>query len=125
MSKKLLIVDDETELTDGLKQYFEIKGFIVFTVPTGEEAITLLSNEKPDIIVLDMLLKGKLDGVDVLKEAKKLSASSKVIMLTGSDTVAKEQEVMKIGVCRYLRKPIMIKELHNIINEVLEEDNIK
>ncbi len=121
MSYKLLIVDDETELTEGLQQYFEMKGFNVFTTPSGEGAITFLNQEKPDVMVLDMLLKTKLDGVDVLREAKKISPATKVIILTGSDTVAKEQEAKKIGVSRYLRKPIMVKELHISINEVLGE----
>ena len=119
MPYKLLMVDDEVELTGYLKQYFEIKGFVVFTCPSGEEALTILQNENPDIVVLDMLLAGKLDGADVLKGAKKTNASVRVIMLTGSDTVEKEREVLKIGVSRYLRKPVTVKELHDAINEVL------
>ena len=119
MPYKLLIADDESELAEYLKQYFQMKGFAVVTCPSGEEAVVMLQKEKPDVALLDMLLKGKLDGVGVLKEAKKISPSTKMIMLTGSDTVSKEQEVLKIGVARYLRKPITINDLHNVINEVL------
>lgn len=121
MSTKLLIVDDEEDLTRILKDYFEMKGFTVSTAATGDDAIALLRQEKPNIILLDMLLKGKLTGVDVLKDTKVNSPTSKVIMLTGSDTVAQENEAKKIGVCRYLYKPVTVSKLFGTINEVLRE----
>ena len=119
MAYKLLIVDDEVELTSWLKQYFELKGFNVFTCPSGEEAITLVRNENPDVVVLDMLLKGKLDGVDVLKEARETNPALKVVMCTGSDTPAEEKEILKIGVSSYLRKPVTVGDLHKAVNEAL------
>ncbi len=119
MAVKLLVVDDEEGITEILKHYFEMKGFTVCVAASGEEAIALLRQEKPEIILLDLFLNGKLDGVDVLKDAKINSPSSKVIMLTGSDSVAKEKEIKKIGVCRYLRKPVSVTILSNTIKEVL------
>ena len=65
MSTKLLIVDDEEDLTGILKDYFEMKDFTVFVAATGDDAIALLRKEKPDVIVLDLLLKGKLDGLAI------------------------------------------------------------
>ena len=121
MSAKLLIVDDEEDLTRILKDYFEMKGFSVSLAATGDEAIALLKQEKPDIVLLDLLLKGKLDGVDVLRSAKVNSPGSKVIMLTGSDTVAKEKEIKSIGVNRYLHKPVTVNKLSDTIAEVLRE----
>jgi two-component system response regulator VicR len=121
MPTKLLIVDDETDLGELLKDYFQMKGFVVFGTGSGEEAIALLRQEKPEVIVLDMLLKGKLNGIDVLKDAKQNSPQSKVIMLTGSDTVALENEAKRIGVSRYLHKPVTVKQLEEVINEVLSE----
>lgn len=121
MAIKLLIVDDEADITESLKQYFVMKGFAVSTASTAEEAFVLLGNEKPDIVILDMLLKGKLDGIDVLRDSRKISPGSKIIMLTGSDTPAKEEEARQLGVTRYLKKPIRPRELSDIINEVLEK----
>jgi DNA-binding response OmpR family regulator len=121
MAYKLLLVEDELDIVSCFKEYFEIKKFTVSTCPTGEEALTLLENEKPDIAVLDLLLAGKLDGLGVLREANKLSPSTKVIMLTGSDTIETEKEARKIGISRYLHKPVGIKELHSVITEVLAE----
>jgi DNA-binding response OmpR family regulator len=121
MPTKLLIVDDEEDLVQILKEYFEMKGLTVFTTGTGEEAIALLRQEKPDIILLDMLFKGKLNGIDVLKDTKQNSPQSKVIMLTGSDTVAQENEAKAIGVSRYLHKPVTVKMLDDNINGVLSE----
>jgi len=121
MPTKLLIVDDEEGLTQILKGYFEMKGFTVSVAATGETAIALLKEEKPDLILLDLLLKGKLDGIDVLKSTKVNSPGSKVIMLTGSDTVAKEKEIKSIGVCCYLHKPVTVNKLSDTISEVLRE----
>lgn len=121
MPTKLLIVDDEEGLTQILKDYFEMKGFSVSVAYTGETAIALLKKEKPEVILLDLLLKGKLDGVDVLKSAKANSPESKVIMLTGSDTVAKEREIKSLGVSRYLHKPVTVNKLSDTISGVLRE----
>ena len=119
MPYRLLIVDDEIDLTDSLKEYFELKGFNVATCPSGEEAIAILRDGTPDIVILDVLLKDKLDGVDVLREAKKINPATKIVMCTGSDTDAKEKEIVEIGVSRYLRKPVTIKELYNAVTETL------
>ena len=119
MPAKLLIVDDEELLTASLKDYFEMKDFVVSIAATGQDAIRLLKEEKPDIILLDLLLKGKLDGLDVLKEAKASSPQSKVIMVTGSDTIEKEKEIKRIGVSRYLQKPVTVNKLLDTVNEVL------
>lgn len=119
MPYRLLIVDDEIDLTNSLKEYFELKGFIVATCPSGEEAIAILRQGTPDIVILDVLLKDKLDGVDVLREARKINPAFKIVMCTGSDTTAKEKEILGIGVSRYLRKPVTVKELHNAVTEAL------
>ncbi len=119
MSYKLLIVDDETDLTDSLREYFEMKGFRVSACPSGEEAIVILRNESQDVAILDLLLKDKLDGVDVLKEAKKINSAMKIVMCTGSDTGSREKEILEIGVGRYLRKPVTVKELYSAVTEVL------
>lgn len=119
MPYRLLIVDDEIDLTDSLKEYFELKGFSVATCPSGEEAIAIVRKETPDVVILDVLLKDKLSGVDVLKEAKKINPAMKIVMCTGSDTTAKEKEILEIGVSRYLRKPVTVRELYNAVTETL------
>lgn len=119
MPYRLLIVDDEIDLTASLKEYFELKGFSVATCPSGEEAIAIVRKETPDVVILDVLLKDKLDGVDVLREAKKINPAMKIVMCTGSDTTAKEKEILEIGVSRYLKKPVTVRELYNAVTETL------
>lgn len=119
MPYRLLIVDDEIDLTASLKEYFELKGFSVATCPSGEEAIAIVRKETPDVVILDVLLKDKLDGVDMLREAKKINPAMKIVMCTGSDTTAKEKEILEIGVSRYLKKPVTVRELYNAVTETL------
>lgn len=120
MPHQLLIVDDEIDITDPLKEYFGIKGFGVSVCSSGEEAIALLGKERPDLVILDILLEGKLDGIAVLKEIKQMPSPSRVIILSGNDEPAVEKEVLRIGVDRYLRKPVTVKELHNAVTESLK-----
>lgn len=119
MSTKLLIVDDETVFTDMARPYFERKGFEVFTAPTAEEAVELIEKERPDVITLDIILKGRLDGIYVLERAKDISPLSKIVVVTGSDIPAKEKQIRQIGIDRYLTKPILLNEIFDAIKEVL------
>ena len=117
MKEKILIVDDEEIITKSLKEYLESRDFTVFVADKGDFAIELIEKEKPDLIILDLLLKGKLTGLDVLKEIKKILDKPKVIVLTGS--TATEKEIKDLGVSYYLNKPITISKLFSIINEAL------
>jgi len=119
MKGKILIVDDEEIIAKSLKEYLENRDFIVYIADKGDYAIDLIKKESPDLIILDLLLKGRLTGLDVLKEIKKNLSNPKVIVLTGS--TATEKEIKDLGVSYYLNKPITVSKLFSIINEALGE----
>ncbi len=118
---KLFIVDDEPSFEEAIKPFFELKGFTVFTAQSGEEALPKIEIEKPDVILLDMHLKGKLDGLGILKEIKEKSLSAKIIMLTGMENDVKD-EALKIGADKFLTKPVTVKVLYESVAEVLAQD---
>ena len=115
---KLFIVDDEPSFEEAVKPFFELKGFTVFTAQSGEEALPKIEAENPDVILLDMHLKGRLNGMGILKEIKEKSLSVKVIMLTGMESQVKD-EALKIGVDKFLTKPVTVKVLNEAVTEVL------
>lgn len=115
---KLFIVDDEPSFEEIIKPFFELKGYTVFTAVSGEEALPKIEAEKPDVVLLDMHLKGKLDGMGVLKQLREKSPDSKVIMLTGTEGTMKE-EALNLGASKFLAKPIPVKVLNETIGEVL------
>jgi len=121
MAGKLLIVDDEEDLAQALKDYFEMKGFAVTVIVKGEEALAWLKQESPEVVLLDVLLKGKMNGIDVLRQIRAESPRLKIIMLTGSDIKTYEKEAGDLGVSRYIRKPITVSRLYENIKEVLAE----
>ena len=115
---KLFIVDDEPTFQEMVKPFFELKGYTVFAAVSGEEALPRIEAEKPDAVLLDMHLKGKLDGIEVLKQIKEKSPSSAVIMLTGIESNIKD-ETLRLGASKFLSKPVTVKTLNEAIAEVL------
>lgn len=117
--EQLLIVDDEQELLETLSIFFRMKGFQVITAATGPEAVLRLETHEPDVIILDLLLKGPYDGNEVLRRLRHSGKKSRVVMLTGSDDPAKEKEARAIGLERFIHKPVTIRELYAIVqNEI-------
>ena len=112
MTSKILIVEDEPDIRDTLNYNFEKEGFKVLSSPDGKSALKLLENNKPDIVILDLMLPD-MSGLDLcrqIKNDKKLSNTS-IIMLT-----AKSEEVDRIvgfelGADDYVTKPFSIREL--------------
>ena len=80
-SRKVLLVDDEVDFLDLVKLMLESKGYTVITAGSGEEALKKVREEKPDAVMLDILMPG-IDGLDVLKKIREHDRSLPVFMLT-------------------------------------------
>ncbi|MFC1808976.1 response regulator transcription factor [Candidatus Omnitrophota bacterium] len=84
MGKKILIVDDENRLVQNIKMFLELHGYAVVTALTGNDGIDVAQAERPDLIVLDIIMPG-LDGTstaEILKE-KSVTRSTPIIFLSG------------------------------------------
>ncbi len=109
MSKKILIVDDEKNIVDILKYNLTKEGFETIEAYDGEKAMEMALNQKPDLILLDIMLP-KMDGFTVCRKLRE-SISTPILMLT-----AKEEEVDKVlglelGADDYITKPFSPREL--------------
>lgn len=114
---KILVVDDEIKIVNLIKNYLENEGFEVVTADSGKKALELFNAEKPDLVVLDLMMP-EVSGYDI---CRKICAASDipVIMLT-----AKSEEVDKIlglelGADDYITKPFSLRELAARIRVVL------
>lgn len=116
---KLLVVDDEPDICDFVKNFFKDRGFIVYTALSGEDAITMTKDEKPDIILLDIKMKG-MDGLAALKHIKELDKNIKVIMVTALEDQDKMREAYKLGACDYVTKPLMLDYLEQTVEKNLK-----
>ena len=114
-AKKLFIVDDETDVVEILKSHFEKRGFQVLTCPSGEEAVKLLQEWLPDLVLLDYKLKDTLTGLDVLRKMREFNSVAKVIFLTGGLEYDVKKEAQELGVNVFLAKPVLMNTLDEVI----------
>jgi len=117
---KLLIVDDEKGITDSLKEFFQHRGFSVRAANSGEEALEAVKNERPDIVFLDIRMKG-ISGLDTLEKIKGMDSGIKVIMLTiheEKEIVAKAKE---LGADEYITKPFRVDYLEEVVIKKVQE----
>lgn len=112
----IVVVEDEPKVLELLSAYFTGRGHTVHTSESGEGAVALLA-KRPQVIVLDMWLKGRLNGMDVLKEAKKQLPGAAVIVITGLEDVPQE-ELSAQGVAALMRKPIRLEELEQLLKQL-------
>jgi DNA-binding NtrC family response regulator len=107
---RIMLVDDEEGFLSTTKNVLERKGINVTTATSGSEALEKLTQEKIDVVILDVKMPG-MDGVSALKVIKSRYSSVEVIMLTGHGTVESALEGLRSGASDYLTKPIDIDEL--------------
>lgn len=117
---KVLIVDDEVALANTLAQRLKMRDLQVETVYNGEEALSRLKQEEPDVMVLDLRMPG-MQGMEVLKEVKKTHSHIQVIILTGHGTDKEEEEARTLGGFGFLKKPADIETLADKIKDAFRE----
>ena len=117
---KVLIVDDEDHFRSALAKQLEVRGYRVKDTNNGEDAIKIVRHKNPDIVILDQKMPG-MDGIQTLKELKKIRPEVQVIMLTGHGSATSARVSGKYDVFRYLAKPCVISELIEVIESAKEE----
>ncbi|MBZ5720956.1 MAG: sigma-54 dependent transcriptional regulator [Acidobacteriia bacterium] len=109
MSYSVLIVDDEELTLRTMSRGLRQEGFDVLTAGSGEDALKLFQEEKPDLTVLDIVLPG-IDGVEVLRQIKQNNPAAIVIMMSAYHLVDRAVEAMKLGAYDYLIKPFHLAD---------------
>ena len=106
--KKILVVDDESAILQTLRFNLERNGYAVCTAGDGRSAIALASSEKPDLVILDIMLP-VLDGIEACKEIRKTSGVP-IIMLTAKDQEFDKVLALELGADDYVTKPFALGE---------------
>jgi DNA-binding response OmpR family regulator len=110
MKPRILIVDDEKEFLSSLSERLAMRDHDVTTSLSGEDAVEKVKSYNFDVVILDVAMPG-MDGVDTLREIKRIKPLTEVIMLTGNATVETAVEGLKLGALDYVLKPCEIEEL--------------
>lgn len=113
----VLLVDDEPQIIDFLRVGFGYEGFAVSVATTGPDALHTITEQQPDIVILDIMLPG-LDGMTVAQQIRKAHDMA-IIMLTAKEDVEDRVAGLDIGADDYITKPFAFKELMARVRAVL------
>ncbi len=119
---RILVVDDERPILDLVRGYLEREGWTVATATDGESALERASSERPDVVVLDLMLPG-LDGIEVCRRLRAFS-DAYVIMLTAKSEEVDKLVGLAIGADDYLTKPFSPRELVGRIRAMLRRPRV-
>ena len=124
--KKILVVDDDSVFTELNKKILEKNNFNVAVAYNGNECLEMVANEKPDLIILDVMMRTKSDGFDTARALRKIqqTENTPIIMVTSiNDTVAIRFEADEeyLPVNKFIEKPIKPQALLEMVNEILNE----
>jgi two-component system nitrogen regulation response regulator NtrX len=127
MYPSILIVDDEPSILQSLSGLLSDEGFGVITAATGYEALKIIDVESPDLVLLDIWMPG-IDGIETLKEIKKVNPHIQVIIISGHGSVETAVKATKLGAFDLIEKPLSIDKIIVAINNALnfrrlEEEN--
>ncbi|MBN1794706.1 MAG: response regulator [Candidatus Omnitrophica bacterium] len=111
---KLLVVDDEIGICNLLRAFFAEKGYDVIIANNGDEAVLKIKQERPHLVFLDVKMPG-ISGIEVLRHAKELDESIKVIMITAVEEEEVVCEARSLGASDYVTKPFSLEYLEGTV----------
>jgi two-component system alkaline phosphatase synthesis response regulator PhoP len=117
MPKKILVVDDKKELRTLLKQYWVQEGFEIVTASNGQEALFIARQEKPDLVVLDLMMP-EMGGYDFMRSFSR-EANTPIIILTAKLDENEKVLGLELGADDFVTKPFSIRELTARVRAVL------
>ena len=117
--KKLLVVDDEHDICDFVQGFFQERGYDVLTALSGEDALVIVKEEKPDLVLLDIKMKG-MDGIAALKHIRDIDKNVKVVMVTALEEQERMDEACRLGACEYITKPLVLDNLEHAVEKNLK-----
>jgi len=112
--ERILVVDDEVEVCNALKDFLAQKGYEVHTAQDGRNAIKKVREVCPHIVLLDIIMPG-MGGIHVLKQVKKIDPSIGVIMVTAVDDHETALKTLDLGAFDYITKPMDLNYLENVL----------
>lgn len=108
--ENILIVDDEQSIRESLKGILEDEGFRTVISASGEEALSIIQSENPDLVLLDIWMPG-IDGLMTLKRIKQIRKNQLVIMMSGHGTIETAVKATRLGAYDFIEKPLSLEKV--------------
>jgi len=122
MNAKVCIIDDDKNVRNSLKEILEDEGYEVQLYASGKSCLKQLEKERPSVLFLDVWLNNE-DGLEILKEIKKIYPTLPIIMISGHATIELAVQATKMGADDFLEKPLSIQTVLEKIDKVLQIKN--
>jgi DNA-binding NtrC family response regulator len=117
-SRRILIVDDEPLIAEVLKEHFKA-GYDVETALSGADALSAVVRQRPDVVLLDINMP-RMNGVEVLKDIKRIDGTIAVIMVTANEQIAMAGEALRYGAFGYVPKPFDFRYLDHMVASLFD-----
>lgn len=118
MKEKILIVDDQYGIRILLNEVFHKEGYETFQAANGMQALEVVENHHPDLVLLDMKIPG-MDGIEILKRMKVIDEEIRVIIMTAYGELDMIQESKDLGALTHFAKPFDIDEIRDAVKTYL------
>jgi len=105
MTGRVLVVDDDCDVVEILREFLSAKGYEVLTANDGAEALRKVKEERPHLILLDIQMP-RMDGLEVLRQLRQINQEVGVIMITGVNEQEIARKAMELGAFDYIVKPL-------------------
>jgi two-component system, NtrC family, nitrogen regulation response regulator NtrX len=116
---KILIVDDEKPIREVLSAALADEGYSVETAENGEVGLQMIEKIKPAVVLLDVWMPGRYDGIAVLKNSRELHGSCDFIVMSGHGTIETAVQATKLGAWDFVEKPISLDKISILIKNIL------
>jgi DNA-binding NtrC family response regulator len=119
-TEHILVVDDMPEQIEVASKMLSKLGYRVDTATSGEEAVAFLRSNKVDLIVLDMIMPGGIDGLETYKQIKEIHPGQKVVIASGFSESERVVMLQKLGAGEYIQKPYTLERFGVAVRKELD-----
>ena len=112
---KLLVVDDEIDVCNFLKSFFQMRGLDVITALNGDEALAVLDKEKPDVVILDIMMRTENEGLEYLPRIKAALPTTNVMIVTAVVDENVIETAKNLGAFDTIQKPLVLEYLETTV----------
>ncbi len=121
-NKTILVVDDEKTVVESFRRILSDAGYITFTADNGKKALEIIKEKKCNIVLTDIVMKG-INGLQILKETKRISPDTDVVMITGYGSVTNILDALRKNAVDFIMKPCRDNELLDRMQQVVKRQN--
>ena len=116
----ILIVDDEKNALSSVSRGLKLEGYTALTASSGEEAVEVCAAETVDLVLLDIIMPGGMNGIETLKKLRQTQPDLNVVMMSAQQDIETAVKAMELGARNYLVKPKSVSEILQTVNPFLE-----